>query len=111
MINAKKEFLEHTQEKPVILCVNLHCRTEYDFDKCEDVYKDFILPLEWHKDETKIHTFLESLDFEYDESYGCQNLFGTIWYVDGTWSERHEYDGSEWWLYQKAPEIPEACHV
>jgi hypothetical protein len=25
---------------------------------------------------------------------------------DGTWSERGEYDGSEWWNYQKCPDIP-----
>jgi len=26
---------------------------------------------------------------------------------DGTWTERREYDGSEWWKYMKTPEIPE----
>mgnify|MGYP000630626643 CR=1 FL=1 len=47
------------------------------------------------------------LDFEYDSGYGGQNLFGTIWYEDGTWSERGEYDGSEWWEHRERPQIPE----
>jgi len=49
--------------------------------------------------------FLASLDFIYDAGYGGQELYGTIWYTDGTWSERGEYDGSEWWEYKKCPEI------
>lgn len=43
---------------------------------------------------------------EYDAGYGSQELSGTIWYTDGTWSERVEYDGSEWWAYRCRPEIP-----
>ena len=39
--------------------------------------------------------------------YGGQELFGTIWYEDGTWSDRGEYDGSEWWNYNKCPDIPD----
>jgi hypothetical protein len=46
------------------------------------------------------------LDFNYDNGYGGQELYGTIWYVDGTWSERGEYDGSEWWDYREVPEVP-----
>lgn len=49
---------------------------------------------------------LPGLDFDYDSGYGGQELFGHVWYTDGTWSERGEYDGSEWWEYKKCPEIP-----
>jgi hypothetical protein len=43
------------------------------------------------------------LDFEYDNGYGGQELFGYVVFKDNTWLERGEYDGSEWWEYQKCP--------
>jgi hypothetical protein len=46
---------------------------------------------------------VDGLDFEYDDGYGSQFLFGYIWYTDGTWSEREEYDGSEWWAHKERP--------
>jgi hypothetical protein len=49
--------------------------------------------------------FLEDLDFEYDSNYGSQQLFGTVWLSDGTWLERYEYDGSEWWDHKAMPPI------
>lgn len=51
--------------------------------------------------------FAEDLQFEYDDGYGTQNLFGTVWFNDGSWLERGEYDGSEWWEYKSVPVIPE----
>ena len=49
---------------------------------------------------------LPNLDFEYDAGYGDQDVHGNIWYTDGTWSERAEYDGAEWWEHKKCPDIP-----
>lgn len=50
---------------------------------------------------------LPKLDFEYDDGYGHQRLYGNIWFSDGTWSEREEYDGSEWWEYRLGcPDLP-----
>lgn len=46
------------------------------------------------------------MDFDYDSGYGGQEIYGFIWYEDGTFSERGEYDGSEWFSYVKTPEIP-----
>ena len=60
------------------------------------------------KRQEEYEEFLSKLDFEYDSGYGLQNLFGFIWYKDGTWSERCEYDGSEWYQYQRCPEIPKS---
>lgn len=51
--------------------------------------------------------FMKKLDVEYNAGYGMQELFGTIWLKDGTWFDRGEYDGSEWWIYQQCPEIPD----
>lgn len=48
-----------------------------------------------------------ALDFEYHNGYGGQNFFGVIWYEDGTWSSRGEYDGSEWWEYNAVPDVQE----
>lgn len=43
------------------------------------------------------------LGFWYDSSYGGQELFGWVLFKDGTWLERDEYDGSEWWDYKTPP--------
>tara|TARA_R100000908_G_C3670931_1_gene93854 strand:+ start:174 stop:599 length:426 start_codon:yes stop_codon:yes gene_type:complete len=54
-----------------------------------------------------IDEFLDKLNVVYDCGYGGQELFGTVWLHDGTWLSREEYDGSEGWIHQKSPEIPE----
>ncbi len=91
--NAKKEFLEHVGSKKV---------------SCAEVYgSNFnnFLPICYTEEEYK--QFLDNLDFSYDSGYGGQNIEGTIWYIDGTWSERKEYDGMEWWTHKKVPIVPE----
>ena len=48
--------------------------------------------------------FLEKLNYiDYDSGYGIQELFGIIVFKDGTWLEREEYDGSEWWKHCELP--------
>ena len=49
--------------------------------------------------------FTQALNFEYNDGYGGQELFGTIWFNDGTWATRGEYDGHEWWEYHCYPPI------
>jgi hypothetical protein len=56
----------------------------------------------------ELYSFFNELDFDYDDGYGGQELFGTIWFVDGTYAARSEYDGSEWWEHHKCPEIPDS---
>ena len=48
---------------------------------------------------------IDKLDINYDDSYGSQEIFGFISFKDGTWMERGEYDGSEWWDYKKCPTV------
>jgi hypothetical protein len=55
----------------------------------------------------KIITNIDELDFDYDNGYGSQNLFGFVLLNDGVWFERYEYDGSECWEYKKTPTIEE----
>jgi hypothetical protein len=57
-------------------------------------------------DRNEFDLFLEAIDFHYDDGYGRQEIYGTIWFDDGSWAERGEYDGSEWWEYKECPEIP-----
>ena len=45
------------------------------------------------------------MNFEYDNGFGGQELYGTIWLKDGTWCTRGEYDGSEWWEHHERPDI------
>ena len=101
MINAKKEFLEEVKSKDV-LCAKI----TIDLDYCNS-RRCYILRSGYS--ETEINQFLQSLDFEYDCGYGNQELDGHIWYKNGTWSERSEYDGSEWWEHKSYPPVPEEC--
>jgi hypothetical protein len=52
---------------------------------------------------------LSILDFDYDENYGSQQLYGYVVFADGSWLERNNVDeddyslGDEWWEYKKTP--------
>jgi hypothetical protein len=101
MINAKDEILNHISNKPKIKCVSIQF-TKFQYELVPHYIN---LETAWDGDEWEI--FIDRLSFEYNNGYGSQNLTGTIWYIDGTWSRRCEYDGSEWWEYISCPEIPD----
>ena len=69
--------------------------------------KEIILKINFTEEEYE--TFLKEIDFEYDNGYGMQEISGTIWFNDGSWCDRGEYDGSEWWEYKEYPKINEKC--
>ena len=51
-------------------------------------------------------TFADAVrHLEYDNSYGAQEINESLAVVfkDGTWLERAEYDGAEWWEYKMCP--------
>ena len=98
-MNAKQEFEDHVKGK-VVKCVKI---TIGEYEEA----RTFILRQGYT--EIDYRAFLYLLDIEYDEGYGCQNLFGYIWYDNGTWSERYEYDGAENWSYKSVPAIPNEC--
>lgn len=88
-MNAKKELIKHVAGKDVaFVSIVFNEYPTYDLIVIKGKLEE-VLPL---------------LDFDYDDGHGTQELFGYIWYTDGTWSERGEYDGSEWWEYKKRPE-------
>lgn len=107
MINAKEEFLDMCKDKTVSCAAIVH----------EYWTEGLVSPgsvLKWTKADLKCnHTledfkeFLKYLDFEYDRGHGLQEIFGTVWFEDGTWATRDEYDGSEWWEIHIRPEIPD----
>jgi hypothetical protein len=99
--NAKEEFIEHVSGKNV-LCAKITHGSEWSDSQKHSVLRIGYTPVEFE-------AFLQSLDFGYDAGFGGQELFGYVWYQDGTWSDRGEYDGSEWWQYQAVPKIPEEC--
>ncbi len=89
MINAKEEILEEVGEKEVDL-VRIVLGESYYEERRQIV-------------EGELVEVLPRLDFNYYSGHGSQYLYGYIWYKDGTWSERGEYDGSEWWEHKERP--------
>jgi len=102
MTIAKEEFLAHIKNVPSKVKAARIFKENY-FNEFGPELKN----LKVGYSEQDFEQFLNSLDFHYDSGYGGQELYGIIWYEDGTWSERGEYDGSEWWEHQVIPDIPE----
>lgn len=96
-INAKSEFIDHVGNKKV-KCALVEFISYVDSGK-------YFLTTGYTSDE--YDEFLSKIDRFYDNGYGGQELDGMIWYEDGTWTTRGEYDGSEWWEYHEVPEIPD----
>jgi len=101
MSNAKTELLKVLINKPEVKCAKI-TQGEKWWDE-EDEIEEYILKIGHTKEE--YNDFLEKLDFEYSSDYGGQNLFGILWFKDGTWLDRGEYEGSEWWQHQTCPDI------
>lgn len=101
MTNAKKELQRNLKNLSPIKCAKI--RIGYDYGENDN--KIYLLKV--NHNEKDLKAFLKELDFEYDSGYGGQELYGKVWLTDGTWLDRGEYDGSEWWEHQSCPEIPE----
>lgn len=98
-MNAKKELLRAVGDEKII-CAEIEFYPFY-----ED--KEAKLRLKKGHSTEELFNFFNQLDFEYDNGYGTQELYGIVWLEDEAWLERGEYDGSEWWSYEKCPEIKE----
>jgi hypothetical protein len=85
MINAKNEIIDHIGNREIT-------KLEVAILSDDDTHTVF--------------QSLEDLDFIYDNGYGVQCLYGVIEYTDGTWSERIEYDGKEYWKHIVKPTFP-----
>lgn len=99
MKNCREEFLFHTgglQVKAAWIS-RLQRDDEGGFEEVARLAPGYT--------EADLESFLSAIDFDYDDGYGTQEVDGVIWYKDGTWSTRGEYDGSEWWTFYKVPDI------
>ena len=97
-MNARVEFEGHIGALQVKCATISKAVKFFDFEEVAKL-KEGYTPAEYE-------AFLKLLEYDYDDGYGRQELEGTIWYKDGTWSSREEYDGSEWWAHYETPEIP-----
>jgi len=100
-MNAKEEFLKVTKDFKVICAEIDNNKSWYEADERKPTY---LLKIGHTPEEYK--DFVNSLNFNYDNGFGGQELYGTIWCEGGVWLERGEYDGSEWWNTYVYPEIP-----
>ena len=73
-----------------------------------DSYKDIILPPNYTKED--LDKFINNIDFDYDDGFGGQEVFGKIMLVTDSWLERNEYDGSEWWEYKRVTNFETALY-
>ena len=97
--NAKDELLKAKGTK-VIICASIKIGCPYGISEQVEVNLRIGHTLEeWA-------AFLIELNVEYNSGYGGQELYGNVWFKDGTWLERGEYDGSEWWEHKVCPKIP-----
>lgn len=53
--------------------------------------------------------FLKAANAEYDAGYGGENVNSSLVIVmkDGSYLERHDYDGAEWWEIKRTPQKPD----
>jgi hypothetical protein len=80
--------------------------------------KDYIEALGYSKEDIQwigghdftipIDCFWKAAPQVYDAGYGSQEVAMdlVIVFKDGSWLERQEYDGSEWWAYKRCPNMP-----
>ena len=125
-MNAKEEFISKIGTKDIKYAVVAYDpHGEHDFVDNKGVVnsKAVAAGLEYFKYDLKhpisvlkegyteadLNTFLNTLNYDYDEDYGRQELFGIVFMKDGSWWTRAEYDGSEWWTKNTVPDIPECC--
>ncbi|MDB4286332.1 hypothetical protein N9933_03430 [bacterium] len=99
-MNAKEEFLEVARGRSVI-CASISNGGYYS----DDGERRSINLKKGHSQED-YDKFKSAINFSYNSVYGRQELRGMIWFNDGTWAERVEYNGTEWWEYREVPQIP-----
>lgn len=111
-MNAKQKLLNKIEQinkllngtKMICATINTNSYNRWnDGEPISYILKQEHTPLE-------LERFLSSLDFEYHEGYGLQELYGTVWFTNGIWMDRYEYNGSEHWDIHKYPAIPHELH-
>ena len=108
MTNAKEELLSILKKRnSLIKCAYIKRDMGYWDDKDTYISAAPILLKEGYTPE-EYEEFLNRMNFDYDSGYGMQEILGTVWLMEEhTWLDRGEYDGSEWWNYNKCPQVPD----
>lgn len=104
MMNAKEELQEILKQYKENNGLDLVCaeiRYEEEWGKNTN---NIVLKVGHTKEQAE--AFYNQLNFKYNNGYGSQELFGTVWLTYGVWLSRWEYDGSEGWQVNKCPNIP-----
>ena len=88
--------------------INLLKETTYAITKYDKTWEDvsWIGSYDFY---VSITDFIESAEnTNYDNGYGSQEVARDliIYFKDGSWLSRAEYDGSEWWKYNTCPQKP-----
>lgn len=71
----------------------------------EDIDYIGVIGVEWWEP----HDFFRMADeIDYDNGYGWQEINPELYVMmkDGSWFEREEYDGAEWWSHKERPMKP-----
>ena len=104
MMNAKEELQEILKQYKENNGLDLVCaeiRYEEEWGKNTN---NIVLKVGHTKEQAE--AFYNQLNFKYNNGYGSQELFGTVWLTYGVWLSRWEYDGSEGWQVNRCPAIP-----
>lgn len=101
LTNIKQELLDHVGDISRVKAVQLKLEQRTAISRSVQL---FHLPEGYNVYQSQ--SFLNDIDREYDDGYGWQELFGFIWWKDGTWSSRYEYDGKECWVHHEVPNYP-----
>ena len=102
MSNAKEEILSHLEKYGLEKDDIVYIKIRIEPSEFTSTVPNKFIEIEVKGELTE--ELLNELNFDYSNGYGRQELFGYIWYKDGTWSERWEYDGVEGWDYKKVPD-------
>jgi len=75
-INAKQELLSAVKDTAKIKCASI------SYKICRNEANQKTLKLNYSENE--YNEFLNSLAFDYDDDFGRQELYGTVWLEDDT---------------------------
>lgn len=106
LVNAKDELLSFLDNisflnNRELKCFVIHCAS-VDKDEDDDIV---VVDLPVSHTEDDLEKALDALDVDY-QTGSLPRITGTIWFKDGSWATRREYDGSEWWHLNVLPKIP-----
>ena len=101
-MNAKNEYLKVTAGR-VVVCAEIKLKEPYYFNAPENITS--LLSVGYQQKE--LDKFLESLNYDYDESNHYLMLFGYIWFAGFSWAERYQDEDIQAWSIKECPAIAE----